>query len=88
LNDKEGWLLPRYYRRVNRIRHLLSYQAMAVRDRYAQQCEEHLPLIDLLARGRVEDAAGVAPPHTRLAGRQHCPFTGEHAKSLGDGRVT
>lgn len=50
-------------RRVNRIRRLLSYQAMTDRDRYVRQCEEHLSLIDLLERGRVVEAAAALQRH-------------------------
>lgn len=44
-------------RRINRIRRLLCYEAMDARSRYVQQCEEHLALLDLIERGRNEDAA-------------------------------
>lgn len=44
-------------RRVNRMRRLLEYRAHYDRERFAQQCREHLHLLDLLEQGSREDAA-------------------------------
>ena len=50
-------------RRVNRIRRLLSYQAMGARARYVRQCEQHLELLDLLEQGRNKEAADLLRRH-------------------------
>lgn len=50
-------------RRVNRIRRLLSYQAMTARERYVQQSEEHLAILDLLEAKRNRDAADLLRRH-------------------------
>jgi len=44
-------------RRINRIRRLLSYRSMLDRQRYRQQCEEHLAILDSLSAGRQSEAA-------------------------------
>lgn len=44
-------------RRLNRIRRLLSYRSMLDRKRYRVQCEEHLAILDLLARHDQDEAA-------------------------------
>lgn len=44
-------------RRVNRVRRLLSYRSMQDRKRYKQHCKQHLELLDLLERGRNEEAS-------------------------------
>lgn len=44
-------------RRVNSMRRLLEYRAKYDRERFAQQCCEHLHLLDLLENGSREDAA-------------------------------
>ncbi len=50
-------------RRVNRVRRLLSYRSMQDRKRYKQHCEQHLALLDLLARGRNEQASAFMREH-------------------------
>lgn len=50
-------------RRVNRVRRLLSYRSMQDRTRYKQHCQQHLELLDLLERGRNEDAAARMQAH-------------------------
>ncbi len=50
-------------RRVNRIRRLLSYEAMDDRARYVRQAEEHLVLLDLLERQRNAEAAAALLRH-------------------------
>ena len=50
-------------RRVNRVRRLLSYRSMRERTRYAEHARQHLHLLDLLERGRNEDAAQAMRDH-------------------------
>ncbi len=50
-------------RRVNRIRRLLSYEAMTDRARYVGQAEQHLALLDLIEAGKTEDAAEALRRH-------------------------
>ena len=44
-------------RRLNRVRRLLSYRSMLDRKRYRAQCEEHLAILDSLARRDQDEAA-------------------------------
>jgi DNA-binding GntR family transcriptional regulator len=50
-------------RRVNRVRRLLSYRSMQDRHRYRAHCEQHLHLLDLVAQGRMNDAADAMRSH-------------------------
>ena len=50
-------------RRVNRVRRLLSYRSMRDRSRYQEHCDQHLLLLDLLARERNDEAAQVMRDH-------------------------
>lgn len=50
-------------RRVNRVRRLLSYRSMQDRKRYKQHCQQHLHLLDLLARDRHEEASDYMREH-------------------------
>jgi len=50
-------------RRVNRVRRLLSYRSMRERSRYADHARQHLHLLDLLERGRNEDASQAMRDH-------------------------
>ena len=50
-------------RRVNRVRRLLSYRSMQDRKRYRQHCLQHLQLLELLERGRNEDASKAMREH-------------------------
>ena len=50
-------------RRINRVRRLLSYRSMIVRDRYGQQCREHLDILALLEQGRNTEAAETLRAH-------------------------
>jgi DNA-binding GntR family transcriptional regulator len=50
-------------RRVNRIRRLLSYEAMSNRTRYIGQAEQHLALLDLIEAGKNEEAAEALRKH-------------------------
>ena len=48
--------------RVNRIRRLLAYRSMLVRDRYYRQAREHIEILELLRRG-LNAEASVAMRH-------------------------
>lgn len=50
-------------RRVNRVRRLLSYRSTKDRKRYKEHCEQHLAILDLLERGRNEEAAKALREH-------------------------
>ena len=50
-------------RRVNRVRRLLSYRSMQDRKRYKQHCQQHLHLLDLLARDRNQEASDAMREH-------------------------
>jgi DNA-binding GntR family transcriptional regulator len=50
-------------RRVNRVRRLLSYRSMQERSRYKEHCEQHLHLLELLERGRNEEASQAMHAH-------------------------
>jgi DNA-binding GntR family transcriptional regulator len=50
-------------RRINRVRRLLSYRSMVNRKRYRQQCEEHLQILDLLERGKNDEASQTLRRH-------------------------
>ena len=50
-------------RRINRVRRLLSYRSMATRDRYQQQCREHLDILGLLEQNRNAEAAEALRAH-------------------------
>jgi DNA-binding GntR family transcriptional regulator len=50
-------------RRINRVRRLLSYRSMVVRDRYREQCREHLDVLQLLEKGRNTEAAEALRAH-------------------------
>jgi DNA-binding GntR family transcriptional regulator len=50
-------------KRVNRVRRLLSYRSMQDRSRYKQHCKQHLNLLDLLERGRNEEASASMHEH-------------------------
>ncbi len=53
-------------RRVNRLRRLIEYRATIDRSRLGQQCRDHLALLDMIERGRNDDAARFA--HDHIAG--------------------
>jgi DNA-binding GntR family transcriptional regulator len=50
-------------RRVNRVRRLLSYRSMQDRSRYEEHCHQHLHLLDLLERGKNEEASKAMHEH-------------------------
>ena len=50
-------------RRVNQMRRLLAYRSMRDRDRYVQQAQEHLAILDCLERGENVRAAELLAEH-------------------------
>ena len=50
-------------RRINRVRRLLSYRSMIVRDRYRDQCRDHLEILGFLQRGRLEEGSVAMRAH-------------------------
>jgi DNA-binding GntR family transcriptional regulator len=50
-------------RRINRVRRLLSYRSMVDRKRYRRQCEEHLQILELLERGKNDEASQALRRH-------------------------
>lgn len=50
-------------RRVNRVRRLISYRSMQDRKRYPEHCHQHLRILDLLAAGRMPEAADALAAH-------------------------
>lgn len=63
-------------KRVNRVRRLLSYRSMRDRKRYKEHCDQHLMLLDLLERGRNEEAS--------LAMREHLNATLNNLSRISD----
>jgi len=61
-------------RRVNRVRRLLSYRSMQDRTRYKEHCRQHLQILDLLERGRNEEAS--------VAMREHLTSTLRNLESI------
>lgn len=52
-------------KRVNRVRRLLSYRSTRDRSRFLEHCQQHLAILDLLERGRNEDASRALAQHLR-----------------------
>jgi DNA-binding GntR family transcriptional regulator len=50
-------------RRANRLRRLLSYRSMRDRSRYREHCHQHLHILDLLERGRNDEASNALREH-------------------------
>lgn len=50
-------------KRVNRVRRLLSYRSMRDRKRYKEHCHQHLELLELLERGKNEEASDAMRVH-------------------------
>ncbi|MEY2952605.1 MAG: hypothetical protein RLZZ401_692 [Pseudomonadota bacterium] len=50
-------------RRVNRVRRLLSYRSMRDRSRYVEHCQQHLDILQLLERGRNDEASAAMRAH-------------------------
>jgi len=53
-------------RRINRVRRLLAYRSMQDRGRYRQHCRQHLQILDLLERGRNDEAADALRVHLEV----------------------
>jgi DNA-binding GntR family transcriptional regulator len=53
-------------RRINRVRRLLAYRSMQDRARYRQHCKQHLQILDLLERGRNDEAADALRVHLEV----------------------
>ena len=66
-------------RRVNRIRRLLSYEAMDDRSRYVRQAEEHLALLDLLEAGKTTEAAQALRAHLEGVQRYYSVRLRDHS---------
>jgi DNA-binding GntR family transcriptional regulator len=56
-------------RRVNAIRRLFTYRLLADHDRISRHVRDHLRLLDLLAAGRMADAAALMRRHLRQVPR-------------------
>jgi len=63
-------------RRVNRVRRLLSYRSMQDRSRYKEHCKQHLHLLDLIERGRNDDASKAMHEHLSSTLRNLKKITG------------
>ncbi len=50
-------------RRVNRVRRLISYRSMQDRNRYTEHCQQHLQVLDLIAKDKLLDAAQMMRIH-------------------------
>lgn len=58
-------------RRVNRVRRLISYRSMQDRKRYKEHCLQHLHLLDLLEKGRNQEAADTMREHLERTLKNH-----------------
>jgi len=58
-------------RRVNRVRRLISYRSMQDRKRYTEHCQQHLQVLDLLAKGKRVDAAEMMRKHLQRTLENH-----------------
>lgn len=61
-------------RRVNALRRLLEYRAKRNRASLPQQCREHLQLLDLIAKGKLEQAARLMERHLDIARKSKAPL--------------
>lgn len=50
-------------KRVNKVRRLISYRSMQDRDRYAEQCRQHLRILGLLEKGQQIEASEALRRH-------------------------
>lgn len=62
-------------KRVNRVRRLLSYRSMRDRKRYREHCLQHLELLDLLERGKNQDAAESMRAHLNATLANHAKIS-------------
>jgi DNA-binding GntR family transcriptional regulator len=53
--------------RINRLRRLIEYRTFVDKERLAAQCREHLALLDMIAAGSRDEAAGYLLRHLRGA---------------------
>ncbi len=58
-------------RRVNRVRRLISYRSMQDRQRYTEHCQQHLQVLDLIAKGKRVDAAEMMRKHLQRTLENH-----------------
>jgi DNA-binding GntR family transcriptional regulator len=58
-------------RRVNRVRRLISYRSMQDRKRYIEHCQQHLEVLDLIAKGKRVDAAEIMRKHLQRTLENH-----------------
>jgi DNA-binding GntR family transcriptional regulator len=58
-------------RRVNRVRRLISYRSMQDRKRYTEHCQQHLQVLDLIAKGKRVDAAEMMRKHLQRTLENH-----------------
>lgn len=58
-------------RRVNRVRRLISYRSMQDRKRYTEHCQQHLQVLDLIAKGKRVDAAEIMRKHLQRTLENH-----------------
>ncbi len=58
-------------RRVNRVRRLISYRSMQDRERYTEHCQQHLQVLDLIAKGKRVDAAEMMRKHLQRTLENH-----------------
>jgi DNA-binding GntR family transcriptional regulator len=58
-------------RRVNRVRRLISYRSMQDRQRYTEHCQQHLQVLDLIAKGKRFDAAEMMRKHLQSTLENH-----------------
>ena len=69
-------------RRVNALRRLMEYRAKRRRDKIAQQYREHMSLLDLIERGRLEEAARKLERHLDDARKTKAPLVASGKKVL------
>lgn len=62
-------------KRVNRVRRLLSYRSMRDRKRYREHCLQHLELLDLLERGKNQNAAESMRAHLNATLANHAKIS-------------
>jgi DNA-binding GntR family transcriptional regulator len=58
-------------KRVNRVRRLISYRSMQDRKRYTEHCQQHLQVLDLIAKGKRVDAAEMMRKHLQRTLENH-----------------
>jgi DNA-binding GntR family transcriptional regulator len=61
-------------RRINALRRLLEYRAKRSRDKIARQFREHLQLLDLIEKGKLEQAARHMEKHLDVARKTKAPL--------------